>query len=194
MTDSRDTGAPPIKVTTAEEYDQHYMPYEVMPERDVGTMLKRVEEVLRHADRVFEYNQALFTSTDYAVLTSKYQNYLAELAEEKRLRQKPIDDIVAQSPILSVLYAIKERGLDRATALLRNVELFQSEILQSSRRAYRNHRDPLIFSQAKSLVQNRWKREGPSPPPILNSLPRLLVPDLVQLDLQQSPLVHIAAK
>ncbi|KAG8708134.1 hypothetical protein FRC08_000091 [Ceratobasidium sp. 394] len=129
MADSREINASPTNAATLAEYDQHYRPYNVPPERDVDTMLKRVEEVLQHVDRVLEHNSALFSPTDYAALTSKHRSYLAELAEEKQLRQTSIDDVVARSPILSVLYAIKERGLDRAVALLRNVELFQTEIL-----------------------------------------------------------------
>ncbi|KAG9088152.1 hypothetical protein FRC06_002210, partial [Ceratobasidium sp. 370] len=154
MADSRDSSAPPTTVAALAEHGQRYRPYEVMPERDVSTMLSRVEEVLQHVDRVFEHNPGLFSSTDYVTLTSKYRSYRAELAEEKRSRQTPIDDIVAQSPILSVLYAIKERGLDRATALLRNVELFQSEILAAIQPSSRRN-IPVVIDQTAS-------RPGPS--------------------------------
>ncbi|KAG8707661.1 hypothetical protein FRC08_000364 [Ceratobasidium sp. 394] len=130
MSGKRVAGTLPTNVlATFADYNHHYRPYEAMSEGSVGAMLKRVEEVLQYVDRVFEHNRVLFVSADYGTLTSKHQSYLVELAEEKRLHQTPIDDIVSKSPILSLLYALKERGLDRATILLRKVEIFQSEIL-----------------------------------------------------------------
>ncbi|KAF8602491.1 hypothetical protein BDV93DRAFT_557494 [Ceratobasidium sp. AG-I] len=122
-------------IATALDLGYRYTPHEKIAGKSAEDILKKVEKVLRSANVVLENHKDILPGETFKELKDTYRKYHWQMTDEAQENRAATDDLIKQSRILSQLYANRTTHQDRAKALLRRVEVYQTSVLTASRSA-----------------------------------------------------------